>query len=62
MISDTQSILMYHSIVKVLKIVGLSFSKLSFKVASVYMLPQRNDIFTKSNDMLCGAVLVQCRI
>ena len=43
---------MYHSIVSFKKIVVLSFSKLSFKVASVYMLPQRNDIFTKSSDML----------
>ena len=45
MISDIQSILMYHSVVKVLKkIAVLSFSKLSFKVASVYMLPQSSDI------------------
>ena len=34
------------------KIVSLSFSKLSFKVASVIMLPQSSDIFTKSSDML----------
>ena len=37
--SDTQSILMYHTVVKVKKIMGLSL-KLSFKVASAYMLPQ----------------------
>ena len=45
-LSDTQSILMYHSVtvVKVKKIVVLSFSKLSFKVASAYMLPQSSDI------------------
>ena len=36
MIIDTQSILMHHSVLKVKKIVGLSFSKLSFKVASAY--------------------------
>ena len=40
-----QSILMYHSVVKVKKIAALSFSKLSFKVASAYL-------FTKSSDML----------
>ena len=40
-LSDTQSISMYHSVVK---IVGLSFSKLSFKVASAYMLPQSSGI------------------
>ena len=40
---------MYHSVVKVKKITGLSFSKLSFKVASVIMLPQSNDTFTKSS-------------
>ena len=39
---------MYHSVVKVKKIAVLSFSKLSFKVASAYMLPQS----TKSSDML----------
>ena len=45
--------LMYHSVLKVLKkVVGLSFSKLSFKGASVYMLPQSSDMFTKSSDML----------
>ena len=37
-LSVTQSILMYYSVLKVKKIVGLSFSKLSFKVASAYML------------------------
>ena len=31
-------ILMYHSVVKVKEIVGFSFSKLSFKVASAYMV------------------------
>ena len=42
---DTQSILMYHSVVKVYKkIAVLSFSKLSFKLASAYMLPQSSDI------------------
>ena len=30
--------LMYHSVVKVKKIAGLSFSKLSFKVVFAYML------------------------
>ena len=37
---------MYHSVVKVKKIVGFSFSKLSFKVVSVYsyMLPQISDM------------------
>ena len=35
---------MYHSVVKVKKIAVLSFSKLSFKVASAYMLPQSSDI------------------
>ena len=37
-LSVTQSILMYHSVLKVKKIAGLSFSKLSFKVTSAYML------------------------
>ena len=32
-LSDTQSILMYHSVVNVKKIAVLSFSRLSFKVA-----------------------------
>ena len=41
---DTQSILMYHSVLKVKKIAGLSFSKLSFKVASAYILPQSSNI------------------
>ena len=38
---------MYHS-------VGLSFSKLSFKLASVYVyvLPQSSDLFAKSSDMI----------
>ena len=36
--SHNLRILMYHSVLKVLKkVVGLSFSKLSFKVASVYV-------------------------
>ena len=35
---------MYHSVLKVKKIAGLSFSKLSFKVASAYMLPQSSNI------------------
>ena len=39
-----QSILVYHSVVKVKKNRGLEFSKLSFKVASAYMLPQSSDI------------------
>ena len=43
---------MYHSIVKIKNFVVLSFSILSFKVASVYMLPQSSDTFTKSSDML----------
>ena len=37
-LSVTQSILMYHSVLKVKKIAGLNFSKLSFEVASAYML------------------------
>ena len=45
LVSDTQSILMYHStVLKVKKIAGLSFSKLSFKEASAYMLPQSANI------------------
>ena len=49
---------MYRSILKVLK--KLSFSKLSFKLASVYLfmiLPQSSDLFSKSSDMhiKCGA-------
>ena len=44
---------MYHSVAKVKKITGLSFSKLGFKVASAYMLPQSSDIcLQKSSDML----------
>ena len=45
---------MYHSVVKVKKIVVFSFSKLSFKVASAYMLPRSSDInfVYKSSDML----------
>ena len=43
-LSDTQSILMYHSVVKVKKIPFLNFSKLSLKGASAYMLPQSSDI------------------
>ena len=35
---------MYHSVLKVKKIVGLSFSKLSLKVASAYMPPQSSNI------------------
>ena len=34
------------------KLVGLNFSKLSFKSVSVYILPQSSDLFTKSSDML----------
>ena len=44
----TQSVLMYSSVVEV-KMTGLSFSKLSFKVAS---LTQRSDMFTNSCDMV----------
>ena len=33
-------------------VVGLSFSKRSFKLASVYILAQSSDLFTKSSDML----------
>ena len=56
-LSDTQSILIYHSVVKVKRITVLSVSKLSFKVAFAYMLPQSSDtnLFTKSNDMLNSA-------
>ena len=42
--SDTQSILMYHSVVKVIKNRDLEFTELSLKVASAYMLPQSSDI------------------
>ena len=49
---DSQCILMYHSVVKVKKIVGLSFSKLSFKVSSVYILLYSSDICLQSIDML----------
>ena len=38
------SILMYYSVLKVKKIVDLSFSKLTCKVASTYMLPQSSNI------------------
>ena len=41
-ILDTQSILIYYSALKVKKITGLS--KLSFKLSSAYILPQRSDI------------------
>ena len=50
-LSDTQSVLMYHSTMKVLKIVGLSFSKLNFKVASAIKLPQSSHICTKSKQI-----------
>ena len=30
----------------------MSFSKLNFKLASVYILPQSIDLFAKSTDML----------
>ena len=43
-LSVIQSILMYQSVVEVKKIIGFSFSKLSFKVASACMLPQGSDI------------------
>ena len=45
---------MYHSVLKVKKITGLSFSKLSFKVASAYICFHKVVIFvyTKSSDML----------
>ena len=35
---------MYHSVLKVKKIVGLSFSELSLKVASTYIPPQSSNI------------------
>ena len=35
---------MYHSVQKINKIMRLSFSKLSFKVASAYILQQSSDI------------------
>ena len=41
---QTHNLYMYHSVLEVKKIVGLSFSKLSFKVASAYILQQSNDI------------------
>ena len=50
---------MYSSVVKVKKIAGLSFSKLSFKVASVYILTQSSDMFTKSSDMSKNTVGVK---
>ena len=43
---------MYHSVMSFKKVVGLSFSKLSFKIASIYILTQSSDMFTKSSDML----------
>ena len=53
MISDTQSILMYHSVVEFKKIEGLSFSTL---VASIFRLYAStiSDIYlhTKSSDMI----------
>ena len=50
---------MYHSVVEVKKIVVLSFSKISFKVASPYMLPQSSNmyLFTKNSDMLNKNIL-----
>ena len=61
--SDIQSILMYHSVVKVKKISGLSFSKfnLQYCVLSKYklcpcstslLLASNNICFQKSGDML----------
>ena len=44
MLTDIQSILMCPSVVKVKKIAGLSFLKLSFKVVSAYLLLQSSDI------------------
>ena len=41
---DAQSILMYHYVLKVQKNCGLEFSKLSYKVASAYILPQNSNI------------------
>ena len=43
---------MYDSELKVKKIAGLSFSKLSFKVTYVYILTQSSDMLAKSSDML----------
>ena len=57
-LSDTQSILMYHSVVKVKKILGLSFSKLSLilyaKQVQVMLLASNNIClyFQKSSDTL----------
>ena len=34
------------------KVVGLSFSELSFKLASIYILSQSSDLFTQSSNML----------
>ena len=56
-LSVTQSIVMYHSVLKVVTIVGLRFSKLSFKVAYFYILTQNSDMFTKSSDMLNKNIL-----
>ena len=43
---------MYHSVVKVKKVVVMNFSKLSLKVASGYMLPQSSDVCLQKSDML----------
>ena len=53
-LSVTQSILMYHSVLKVKKNAGLRFSKLSFKVESACMLLYKvvTFVYTKSSDML----------
>ena len=52
-LSDTQSTMMYYCMcTESKKITGLSFSKLSFKVVTVYVLVQSSDTFTKNSDML----------
>ena len=46
---------MHHSVLEVKKIVGLSISKLSFKVASAYILQQSNDICLQKLNKTPGA-------
>ena len=50
---------MYHCIVKIKKIVDLSFSKLSFKVASAYILPQSSNICLQK---VCDEVFLNSHI
>ena len=50
-LSDTQSVLMYHSVLKV-KNCRLEFFKLNFKVATVCVLPQSSCIYLQ-NVVIC---------